>query len=141
MPLTDDTLLDQLEHTMEQRLREMLPPWPGLAQGFGQVEVELLHGQAAIRQKAPGKVFFAQLTPHFLVKRLGKGREVALRQRQPCRHGMTAELADQLRMARRYRIQRITNMKPWHRTCRTFEHAIAGIGKGDGRPVVTLLQA
>ncbi|MNP82395.1 hypothetical protein D3C76_1810170 [compost metagenome] len=79
MALADHALLDQLEHPMEQRFGEVLPPGPGVAQGLGQVKVELLHRQASIRQQAPGEVFFTQLAPHFFVERLGKRREIAFR--------------------------------------------------------------
>ncbi|MNS92366.1 hypothetical protein D3C72_1265010 [compost metagenome] len=126
---------------MEQRLGEVLPPGPGMAQGLGQVEVELLHRQAAVGQQPTGQVLFAQLASHFFVERLGKCREIGLGQRQPRRHRVAAELADQLRVARRHGIQRIANMEPRHRTRRPFEHALASVGESDGRPVVTLLQA
>ncbi|MNP54209.1 hypothetical protein D3C76_1487460 [compost metagenome] len=52
-----------------------------MAQGLGQVEVEFLHGQAAIGQQPACQVFLTQLAPHFFVERLGKGREIILGQR------------------------------------------------------------
>ncbi|MNJ50847.1 hypothetical protein D3C77_461350 [compost metagenome] len=54
---------------------------------------------------------------------------------------MTAELADQLRVARRHGIQGVTNVKARHRTGRTLEHAIPRIGKGNGWPVIAFFEA
>jgi len=48
VPFANHTLLHQLEHAMEQRLREVLAPRPGVAQGLGQVEVEFLDRQATV---------------------------------------------------------------------------------------------
>ena len=61
VPFTHDALLDQLEHPMKQRLREVLPPWAGMPQGTGQFQVKLFHRQGAVRQQATCQVFFAQL--------------------------------------------------------------------------------
>ncbi|MNJ04830.1 hypothetical protein D3C73_1657730 [compost metagenome] len=44
-------------------------------------------------------------------------------------------------MARCHCIQRITDVKARYRPRRALEHALTGIGEGDGRAVVTLLQA
>ena len=107
MPFAHHALLHQLEHAVEQRLGEMLAPRPGMAQGLGQVEVELLYRQAAVGQQPAGQVFFTQLTPHFFVEGLGECREVAFWQRQTGSHGVAAELADQLRVARGHGIQRL----------------------------------
>ncbi len=63
------------------------------------------------------------------------------RQRQAGGHGMAAELADQPRMAGGDGVQRIADVEPRHRARRALEQAVAGIGEGDGRAVVTLLEA
>ncbi|MNE06526.1 hypothetical protein D3C80_991170 [compost metagenome] len=81
MPFADDTLFDQLKHPMEQRLGEVLPPGPGMAQGAGQLQVKFLDRQGAVGQQTAGQVFFVQLAPGFFVERLGKGREVVGGQR------------------------------------------------------------
>ena len=39
------------------------------------------------------------------------------------------------------RVQCIADMEPRHRAGRALEHPLPGIGKGDGRAVVTLLQS
>ncbi len=141
MALTHHALLDQLEHTVEQRLRKMLPPRPGLAQRLGQVQVEFLHRQAAIRQQSPGEVVLAQLAADLLVEGLGERGIVGFGQGQPSRHGMATELADQLRMARGHRIERVADVKPRHGARRALEHAVTGIGESDGWAVIPFLEA
>ena len=141
MALTHHALLDQLEHAVEQRLREMLSPRPGLAQRLGQVQVEFFHRQAAVGQQPSGEVVLAQLAADLLVEGLGERGVVRFGQGQPRRHGMATELADQLRMARGHRIERVADVKPRHGARRALEHAVAGIGESDGRAVVPLLEA
>ena len=141
MFLTNQALLDDLEHAVEQRFGEMLAPGPGMAQGLGQLQVELLDAKLAVGQQTAGEVVLAQLAAHFGIEGGGERSIVFLRQRQAGSHGMPAEFADQPRMLGCHRIQRIADMQARHRTRRTFEQAIAGIGKGNRRPVVTLLQA
>ena len=91
--------------------------------------------------KPAGQVVLAQLAAYLGVEGDGERAEIFLRQRHPGGHGMPAELADQPRMLGCNRVQRITDMQPRHRTRRALEHALTGIGEGDGRAVVTLLQA
>jgi len=79
--LTDNTLLDQLKHAMEQRLREMLTPWTGMPQGARQFQVKFLDRQRAVRQQPPGQILFAQLPAHFSVECLGEQREIRFRSR------------------------------------------------------------
>ena len=141
MPLAHDALLHQLEHPVKQRLGKVLAPRPGIAQGPRQLQMKLFNRQAAIRQHAPGQVFFTQLTSHFGIKSLTEQRKVGLGQSQASRHRMATVFADQVRMLCCHHTQRITNMKARHRAPGALEHAITGIGKSEGRSEVTLLES
>ena len=141
MALADDALLDDLEHPVEQRLGEVLAPGAGLAQGAGQFQVELGQAQLAVGEDAPGEVVLAELAAHLGIEGRGEGAEMPLRQRQAGGHGMPAELADQPRVARGHGVQRIADVQARHRARRALEAAVAGVGEGDGRAVVALLQA
>lgn len=89
--------------------------------------MKFLDGQRAVGQQTPGQVLLVELTTYLLVECFGKRRKVLFRQREACRHGVTTELADQMRMTGRHGIQRIANVKPRYRTGRTFEHALPAL--------------
>ncbi|MNY01132.1 hypothetical protein D3C86_1336510 [compost metagenome] len=138
MPLANDALLDQLEHPMKQRFREVLPPRTGMPQGTGQFQVELFHCQGAVRQQAASQVFFAHLSAHFSVKGFGEQGEIRFRQRQAGRHRVATVFGDQIRMLRRHHTQGVADVKALDRTPRALEQTIPGIGKGDGRAEIAL---
>ena len=69
------------------------------------------------------------------LERLCEAMQVAFRQREPSRHGVSAELVQQTGVPRRHQIQRIAQMQTRNRTSRTFQHAFANICEDHGRPM------
>ena len=78
--VADQALLDDLKRAMEQRFGKVLAPGPGMAQGAGQLQIELLDRKLTIGQQSPGQILFLQLTTHLGIEGRGKGAEVLLRQ-------------------------------------------------------------
>src|SRR5437868_15096996 len=100
VPCADQPCAADAEQPVETRLGERLPPRAAGAQRLGGIERDLLGRELAVGlDRIPGAGARAP-AGHFLVEGARKAIEAGALERQPRRHGVTAESMDEIGVAR-----------------------------------------
>lgn len=98
MTLAHQPLLQQAKATVEERLREHLPPGPGVAQHLGYVHGHLLPGERPVGEHLTLQQRRIQPFGHQFAEAALKLIEFRLLQRQARRHRVAAKLDHQPRI-------------------------------------------
>ena len=134
-------LLNNAKLAVEQGLGKGLPPGPGKAQLLRQLQGQLGGGELAVAEDLAGKQLGADPLLHRLLKGGLERRQRAFGDRQAGGHGVAAKLGNKTGVAAVDRFQQIPQVHAGNGAARALELVVAGLGKGDHRPVILLLDA